>query len=341
MWIAKIESDIPVSPCVQVINSTVAEIVAGQYGWNTGTWREITDAEAKILLDQKVPPIVETIDLNSLVSGMTSISTALGITKANLDTLEATVNDKHIPTDRYRWSDFYATQLELYEQIAASQGLKPDFDNATTVPQGTLYAVSAPQGGLLTVKALNENGFYTAVTIVGRSGWNSDGLIEGISITKYFRLLNGDQVQVDNASMATFTPAIEDPDNATRIAMQAMQDEIADNKKALLDINARMSNKKPSGTMTPIESASQGAGYTVPENNGLGGRIHGKGINALLGSTGVVNVQNAQGTIEVYNNLGLLSLLAPVPVLVEDVMDGDIVTSSGMAELSYEPYIAG
>ncbi len=258
-----------------------------------------------------------------------------------INALDETLNGKHIPTDRYRWSDFYGTQLDLYEQIAISQGLKPDYDNVVNVPQGSSYVVTAPQGGLLTVKALNGNGFFTTVAILGLAGWSSDGLIEGVSITKYFRLLNGDQVQVDNASSVTFTPAIEDENNATRIALQRLEDSMAENKKSIMDINARLSNKKPSGTMTDIESAAQGDGFIVPANNSMGGRIHGKGINALLGSTGVVNVANAEGTIEVYNNLGLLSLLAPVPILVEDVMDGDVVTSTGMSELFYEPYIAG
>ncbi len=258
-----------------------------------------------------------------------------------IETLDSTLNGKHIPTDRYRWSDFYGTQLDLYEQIAASQALKPDFDNMVNVPQGTPYVVNAPQGGLLTVNALNNSGFFTVVEILGKDGWNSDGLIEGVSITKYFRLLNGDQIQVDNASSVTFTPAIEDESNTTRIALQGLEDSMAENKKSIMDIKASLSNKKPSGTMTDIESAAQGDGFIVPANNSMGGRIHGKGINALLGSTGVVNVANAEGTIEVYNNLGLLSLLAPVPILVEDVMDGDVVTSTGMSELFYEPYIAG
>ncbi len=245
----------------------------------------------------------------------------------------------HVSTDRFRWADSYTTQLELYEQIASSQGLKPDFDNATTVPQGTPYSVSAPQGGLLTVRAMNENGFFTTVAIVGKASWNSDGLIEGVPITKYFRMVNGDTVQIDNAQSVTFTPAIEDLENPTRNTLENMQGAIDDNKQALLNINARLSNKKPSGEMTNIESASQGEGYTVPANSSLGGRVHGLGVNALLGSTGVVTVTNDQGTIEIYNNLGLLSLLAPVPVLVEDVMDGDVVKSSGMAELFYEPYV--
>ncbi len=271
----------------------------------------------------------------AFTDGLAAISTSLGTTTANLATLNATVNDKHIPTDRYRWQDFYATQLELYEQIAASQGLKPDPDNATEIPQGTPYTVSAPQGGLLEVRALNTGGFYTAVAVLGQPSWNSSGLIEDVSVTKYFRLLNSDQAQVDNAQSALFTPAIEDPDNPTRIAMAKMQDEIAANKIMILDIQAGIQNKKPSGVKQDIN------GQTFTVTNELGGRITGKGLNLLLGSTGVVTVANAQGTTEVYNNAGLLSLLDPVPVLVKDVARGDIVTSSGMGELSYEDYIAG
>ncbi len=248
-------------------------------------------------------------------------------------TLESEFTE-HRNTDRFRWQDLYDFQLDQYKENAKSQGLKPDDANTLPVVQGTPYNVTAPQGGLLTVRAMNEAGGYTSVSILGKTGWNSNGLTEGIIVTKYFRLLNGDTVKVDAAQEASFTPAIEDPDNPTRIAMDNMQAEIADNKAAILDLKAGIENKQPSGVKTDIVNTT----YTV--NNSLGGRLTGKGLNLLLGSTGVVTVQDTNGTRDVYDNTGLLSLLDPVPVLVVDVADGAVITSSGMGELTFETYIA-
>ncbi len=287
-------------------------------------------------------------EFNQLADGVTSISTALGTTTANLATLDTTVNNLHIPTDRFKWQDIYDDELVFFEELAAANGLMPDPENNVPVTSASPYTAPDPYGGLFKATAINQSvSDFTTVTISNGDTaikfWTSQGGVDNVGYIKYLRVQEGYTITVGGtgSNVCTYTPAKEDVNNPTRILLQKMQAQIDANKQMSLDINARMSNKKPSGTMTPILTESTGSGYIVPENNGLGGRIHGKGINAILGSTGVVNVQNAEGTIEVYNNLGLLSLLAPVPVLVEDVTDGDIVTSSGMAELSYEPYIAG
>lgn len=252
-----------------------------------------------------------------------------------LQSLDNTLNVVHIPTDRFRWQDLYNSQYSQYLNDVKSQGLKVDEENIETITQGSPYTVTAPQGGLLTVRAINESGGYTSVSILNQAGWSSNGMPEGIIITKYFNLLNGDVVQVDAAQSATFSPSIEDPTNALRISLDKMQGEIAVNKLAILDLKAGIENKQPSGIKTDIANTT----YTV--NNSLGGRITGKGLNLILGSKGIVTVQDTNGTREVYNNSGLLSLLDPVPVLVADVADEAVVTSSGMGELTFETYVQG
>ncbi len=281
-----------------------------------------------------------TSNITEIVSAVTAISDSLGTAESEISALDFTLNSEHIPTDISRWQNFYNDELIIHQQLATSQGLKPDTNNITNVPQDVLYTVASPAGGLLTVVAKNENGFYTTIQISGiNESWDSSGLLENVQITKYFRVLEGNQIIVSNAVSVTITPAIEDPDNPIRISMQKMQVSIAENKNNILNIQAGITNKKLSGTKIDIESATQGSGYTV--NNTLGGRITGQGVNAILGSTGIVDVTSNSGTTRVYDNLGLLSLLDPVPQLVIDVADGDTITSSGMSEIFFETYVQG
>jgi hypothetical protein len=100
-------------------------------------------------------------------------------------------------------------------------------------------------------------------------------------------------------------------------------------------MNAKMENKILSGTRIDIEAESQGSGYTVTANNGLGAKIYFTGIDALLVNTGQVKVN---GEI-VYDNTGLLGLELGGKSGSLDVMDGDLIESSGLSTIEIEYYI--
>ncbi len=253
-----------------------------------------------------------------------------------IDTLDATLNGKHIPTDRYRWSDFYGTQLDLYEQIAASQGLKPDFDNTVNVPQGTPYTVTGPQGGLLTVNALNSSGFFTVVSILGKDGWNSDGLIEGVSITKYFRLLNGDQIQVDNASSVTFTPAIPDPTSPPAVMLTQINDNMARMYARLLEEAQKIydgSTPKLDYTQ-PLVVLGTGGLITLGDNNGWTATSNGGIVvtySATLGAAKILLVDGVQRWQAVLALLGASTTKSPSEPI--QVSTGQVVTVTGLVGL--------
>ncbi len=251
---------------------------------------------------------------------------------------------KHRNTDGFRWNYSYKGEYRGLVQIASAQGLKP----GTASPISTLAPMTPlsftdleyPAGAILSTTIKNETD-DTVIQVGGVvSGVNesplytSEGLPAGIPVTMSFLMSPGDVITADGAIQYTIAPLEVDTDNQQIQMNQKLEDGIAENKKMILDLKAGIDNKKPSGVTTDITNTT----YTV--NNSLGGRLTGTGLNIILGSTGIVTVQDANGTREVYNNTGLLSLLAPVPVLVVDVDDGAVITSSGMGELTFETYVA-
>lgn len=118
-----------------------------------------------------------------------------------------------------------------------------------------------------------------------------------------------------------------------------LQQQINTLTATVLALNARMDNKVlDPANKQDIEAASQGAGWTAPENTGLGWQITGAGVNALLANTGLVTVNGET----VFDNRGALGLeLGEEPMTPYDINDGDIVVSSGMANLYATPYIPG
>lgn len=243
---------------------------------------------------------------------------------------------KHRSTDIFRWNDVYDTQYDLFVSVARAAGLKPD-SVGVALTAGETYNTSdiSDVGGLLKLTAQNVDGTYLWVDIDGGERYSTYELAEGVQVVKYMRLNVGQTIIYGGPGTVQFYKWIADDESQIRLALDKMQDEIAANKILILDIQAGIQNKKPSGVKQDINNQT----FTI--TNELGGRLTGKGLNLLLGSTGVVTVTNAQGATEVYNNVGLLSLLDSVPVLVKDVAQGDIVTSTGMGELFYEDYVAG
>lgn len=308
----------------------VAQMVA------SGTTGQLTEDQVSQIVAAAVAAAgtnaVTTVQMNSAISAMLATVSTTYAAKAELDA--------HVRADASAWQDYYTSEARMIDDIAKGDGLKK---SATVVqfPEGEEGVVPGDFGGVLALSVTNTSTTYVAVRVNNVLTFTSEGRYAGYTFEKAIRIPAGATVRFDGPGAGVYALYEVDETNPVRASLARMETDIAANKLALSTMNARLSNKSPSGIMTDIGTASQGSGFIVPENNSLGGRIHGKGVNAILGSTGVVTVTNSQGSVEVYNNLGLLSLLAPVPILVEDVMDGDTVTASGMAELFYEPYIAG
>lgn len=104
-------------------------------------------------------------------------------------------------------------------------------------------------------------------------------------------------------------------------------------KAEFYDLKASVQNKTLDTSSTvDIESAAQGGGYTVVSS--LGGRVNFSAIIILLT---IVPQWIAVNGVKVWqgNGLGLGEISDAV-----EVEDGDIVTCSGMTEITFAPYKA-
>lgn len=304
------------------------------------------------------------VDLSQIEAAITSISTALGTVSSDLGTLEDTVNDKHIPTDRFRWQDYYNSQLIIFEQGLASEGLKSDHDNEIIIGTNP-YQITSEYGGIIEVVAMNQDGKKTNCTVVGQTvNWTSDGLIDGVQIYKYFRVYAGNSMLITNAVSAKFIPAIPDENSAIYRLYTftlGVQKDNAELREDILNINARLDNLQPDtdnievllDSENAIDATTNGQ-YTI--TNTLGGQLKGSGVTVLglLGlkvlSTGTVEITLASDreinkvkytagqTVKVYDNTSLLGVT--IPDLVIDVKDGDVITTSAMRILTFTPYKA-
>lgn len=322
--------DTPAAVTQKITNHNIDEAAHGYLVGKVATLQSVIPGTATP--DNQLATESEITSLSARIAADGNAITALSSSNAQL-------NDdltKHRNTDVFRWNDVYDTQYDLFVSVARAAGLKPETVGAA-LSAGETYNTSdiSDVGGLLKLTAQNVDGTYLWVDIDGEERYSTYELVNGVQVIKYMRLNTNQTINFGGPGTVQFYKWIADEESQIRISMAKMQDEIAENKIMILDLQAGVQNKKPSGTKQDIN------GQTFTVTNDLGGRITGKGLNLLLGSTGIVTVSNAQGTTEVYNNAGMLSLLDPVPVLVKNVAQGDIVTSSGMGALSYEDYIAG
>ncbi len=98
-------------------------------------------------------------------------------------------------------------------------------------------------------------------------------------------------------------------------------------------LDGTYNNTTLSGTPTDIEAQSTGGGYTV--DNMLGGQIVATAGTYLLVGTGKVWVN---GTL-VFDNAGLAVGIGSKSY-VQDVKNGDIITSEALTSLTYQDYVA-
>lgn len=249
----------------------------------------------------------------------------------------------HRETDKGRWDDLDEFESEVIDSLLNAKGLKRDTANIvdiSTATAGTPYTVTSELGGLLTVEITNTATSYGNIYINGALRYSTNGLIAGVPTTKYYPLKLGDTVYASSATSVTFTPYIVDGASPYRIMYNNFNTRISSLETAILDIKAGIANKVLDGVQIDIEADSQGAGYTVDSASGLGARVTGQGVNALLAATGVVYI-NGDTDHPIYDNRGVPLSIADAPELVADVEQGNVITSSGMGSLYLEYYTAG
>lgn len=244
----------------------------------------------------------------------------------------------HIASDLAKWNDYYSTERRFNLAILENRGvtLSDTVNNIASYVASNPYVVTNELGCLLDLLFQNINSLEPVeVYINGENVYSGENFYPNTTVKKSFILNSGDTIYFSSLiGTALLTDLEINSDSSLMKMYQSLVDKDAELENRILDLQASISNKILDGTSTDILDAAQGAGYIV--SNPLGARITGKGLNLLLGSTGVVNVNASV----VYDNNGLLSLLAAVPVLVYDVKDGDVITASGMGELTFQNYIS-
>ncbi len=258
----------------------------------------------------------------------------------DFNTLENNFNI-HRSTDISRWNNAYLTERATIVQNIFSMGGKEDTDNAYPVTFSSPYIVTEENGGILDITSSNQGTGVLQVVINDHVMYNTSGIMTDLTLLKSFAVNNGDVIVVNATGGTIFsallTPAIVDQNNPITKLRNNYSTSIFNLQQQVSIINAARENKKLGTVTIDIESATQGSGYTVPENNGLGGQIIYEGIDALLISTGQVSING----LVVYDYGGLLGLSIGTKKESRDVMDGDVITSSGLNSITYTAYVEG
>lgn len=247
----------------------------------------------------------------------------------------------HRNTDTGRWQDLYSFQRESLIGDAESQGMMADEESSVDITSQSIYTVTNDLGGIATVTISNSNGTYSDISINGTIVYSTDGIIDNVSMTKSFSLVNGDILTVTNPDQIVYTPFIPDPSSEIvklNNAVDSLQNQNLILQNKINDLEASVQNKTIAN-QSPIDITNM-ASYTV--NNALGARLSGQGIRTigLLGivvlSTGTVTVNGTQ----VYDNTSLLSI-GDAAVLSINVADGTVISSSGMEYVDITNYVQG
>ncbi len=239
----------------------------------------------------------------------------------------------HMYTDKFRWQDVYNDIRLSMIRVGKTQGMVPDDSKTVTspAPSGDM-TVNDDYGGILGITFTNTATTYTDIILNGETVYSSNGFTVGVPVTKYYMLNKGDIISATNADTFEYTPWKYDP---TIDPVADMKKQIADQASKILAINARFENKSLSANKIDIEAQSTTLeGYIVPDS--LGGQISGDGVLALLLSASHVDVNG----VPVYDIRGLKVGLGPDAMQPVNVSQGDIITSGGMTDLFYTPYVA-
>lgn len=247
----------------------------------------------------------------------------------------------HKETDISRWENAYMTERRTLEQNVYAMGGMEDVTalHTITVPN---YEVLDTNGGIVDIETINIDGKFVSIKINDELVYSSEGILDDIPLKKSFLVNPGDTIVItcdDPPSMiktANITPIVLDPNNPISILRRTMSDQIVALQQQILAINASIENKVLDSTQTiDIEAATQAAGgWTVPSNLGLGGVITYEGIDALLFSTGWIDING----IRVYDYGGLLGLKIGVLKETKEVSDGDLIETGGLNSITFTPY---
>jgi hypothetical protein len=201
-------------------------------------------------------------------------------------------------------------------------------------PQLPANVVTADSGGYLYLNGVKMPNLAVAGSMLVE---DTVEVANGLTVDADIHDVNGGlfatQTWVTQQAYAKQADLVQHASNdATSWAM--VQGQISDLQNQIADLKASIQNEMLSGTSTDITNMT----YTV--DSALGGRITGKGTQTL-GLLGIVVAATGTVTVNgttVYDNTTLLSVGA-TPTLNADVPNGAIIVSSGMASLTFTPYI--
>ncbi len=325
------------------------------YRWMNGNWKDIIDSsslgdyasisdidELNTTLENDYATKDAVNDLlaeynRSIVNNYATI-TSVNQLSETLGTDYATKEsfDLHKDTDVFRWNDAYNMQKDMIIGDAGSVGLMPNYA-ALVIDTVSTYTSTDQAGGLMSVSLINGETGYIIISINGTTVYSSEGLPPSINITKYFWLKQNETLTASIAAPIVYVPFIDDPESIFHIMetslantqAQVIQLQISITKIITGDLDTMLDTT----STIDIESQSSSGGFTV--TNPLGGQIVGTAGTYLLVGTGRIWVGNTL----VFDNAGVAVGIGSKSY-VQDVKQGDIITSEAMTSLTYTDYIA-
>ncbi len=325
---------------------TTTSIVEGVGGILAGSFLQNEDGEDYILQKDVEAGYVKKTDL--VVDSTPMLNSTHLITSGGVYTpVQQVTTDlsTHKTTDKFRWQDTYDEQLLSIVRDGESQGLKlaGSFGGAEYP-----LTVTDEYGGIIAMQFINPSVsiFYT-VYINGQLKYSSEGLPPNIPITKYMMVKNGDVVtSLNNPNILNYNYFVADTDSPFFKMVQQVtvnQQMIGSLQNDILNVKASIDNKVLDSDPNHIEDILN---TTYIVSNSLGGRLNGIGyvLLGLLGvklvATGTVDITYTNGTtIREYDNTALVGAGEANPFVL-DVDAGTKIVSSGMAGLTFTPYIA-
>ena len=325
---------------------TTTSIVEGLGGILAGSFLQNENGEDYILQKDVESTYVKKTDL--VVDSIPMLNSTHLITSGGVYTpVQQVTTDlsTHKTTDKFRWQDTYDEQLLSIVRDGESQGLKlaGSFGGAEYP-----LTVTDEYGGIIAMQFINPSVsiFYT-VYINGQLKYSSEGLPPNIPITKYMMVKNGDVVtSLNNPNILNYNYFVADTDSPFFKMVQQVtvnQQMIGSLQNDILNVKASIDNKVLDSDPNHIEDILN---TTYIVSNSLGGRLNGIGyvLLGLLGvklvATGTVDITYTNGTtIREYDNTALVGAGEANPFVL-DVDAGTKIVSSGMAGLTFTPYIA-
>lgn len=249
----------------------------------------------------------------------------------------------HTTTDRARWQDYYTTKENVLALEGNYQGFTMNIDGMeyiTLTPGDAAYTPTNDFGGIIVFVYTNADGAFTTISVDGSEKYSTEGIVDGVSVNDSMLVEVkdvGKEYMLTHISMAYYIPFMEDKDSRVMNKIIQLENQVAALSTTVNNLNASMQAKMlDESAKIDIEASTQATGgWEVPSNNGLGGRIDYEAIDFLLGSSGTITID---GEV-VYDYAGLLGLKVGTPSGNMDVMDGQVIETSGLNSIFYTPYV--